>query len=92
MKDGRVKLAQTGFIETLVETHAPAGVPVPSHQTVRTPGDETLVMHVAEALSCDDETEVDDAFRRKFQSLVGALLYCSVNTRPDVAFAVGYLC
>ena len=21
-----------------------------------------------------------------------ALLYCSVNTRPDVAFAVGYLC
>ena len=23
---------------------------------------------------------------------MGAFLYCSVNTRPDVAFAVGYLC
>ena len=23
---------------------------------------------------------------------MGALLYCSVNTRPDVAFSVGYLC
>ena len=26
------------------------------------------------------------------QSLVGALLYCSTQTRPDVAFSVGYLC
>eukprot|EP00965_Chrysotila_dentata_P083908 2769243-Pleurochrysis_carterae.AAC.1 len=27
-----------------------------------------------------------------YQSLVGALLYCSTQTRPDVAFAVGMLC
>ena len=47
-------------------------------------------MHVADALSSTDG--IDDEFRRRYQSLVGALLYCSVNTRPDVAFAVGYLC
>ena len=47
-------------------------------------------MHVADALSSTDE--IDDDFRRRYQSLVGTLLYCSVNTRPDVAFAVGYLC
>ena len=47
-------------------------------------------MHVTDALSNTDE--IDDEFRRRYQSLVGTLLYCSVNTRPDVAFAVGYLC
>ena len=54
------------------------------------PCDESLVMHVADALSRTDE--IDDKFRRHYQSLVGALLYCSVNTRPDVAFAVGCIC
>ena len=47
-------------------------------------------MHVADALSVVEP--VNEDFRRKYQSLVGALLYCSVNTRPDVAFSVGYLC
>ena len=27
-----------------------------------------------------------------YQSLVGALLYCATNTRPDVAYSVGMLC
>ena len=63
---------------------------LPSHQAVKTPCDDSLTRHVADALSSTDE--VDDEFRRRYQSLVGALLYCSVNTRPDVAFAVGYLC
>ena len=29
---------------------------------------------------------------RAFQSLVGALLYCAVSTRPDIAYSVNMLC
>ena len=43
-KDGKVKLAQTNYIEKLVATHCPAGVSLPSHQAVKTPCDESLVM------------------------------------------------
>ena len=36
--------------------------------------------------------EVDPALLRRYQALVGALLYCATNTRPDVAYAVAMLC
>ena len=89
-KDGKVKLSQASYIEKLIATHAPAGAARPSHQAVKTPCDESLVRHVADALSSTDP--VDDVFRRSYQSLVGALLYCGTNTRPDVTFSVGFLC
>ena len=38
------------------------------------------------------ETEPDADLKRKCQSLVGALLYASTYTRPDIAYAVGMLC
>ena len=65
---------------------------MPPHRAVKTPCDESLIMHVADAFISTDE--IDDEFRRRYQSLVGALLYCSANsnTCPDVALAVGYLC
>ena len=34
----------------------------------------------------------DPALLRKYQSMCGALLYASGNTRPDIAFATGMLC
>ena len=40
----------------------------------------------------DSESEVDPVLLKRYQSLVGALLYCATNTRPDVAFSVGMLC
>ena len=43
-------------------------------------------------MSQEANAEVDAELLRRYQSLVGALLYCSGNTRPDVAFAVGMLC
>ena len=35
---------------------------------------------------------VDPVLLKKYQSVVGALLYCSTQTRPDIAFSIGYLC
>eukprot|EP00966_Prymnesium_polylepis_P126245 2919706-Prymnesium_polylepis.1 len=29
---------------------------------------------------------------RRYQSIAGGLLYCSTNTRPDIAFSGGMLC
>ena len=40
----------------------------------------------------DSKEAVDPALLKRYQSLVGALLYCATNTRPDIAFAVGMLC
>ena len=61
-----------------------------TQQSGRTPCDHELPLHVAEALS---QTEAPDpAMVKRFQSITGALLYCSGNTRPDVAFAVSMLC
>ena len=36
--------------------------------------------------------DVDPKLLKQYQSLVGALLYCSTQTRPDVAFSVAMLC
>ena len=49
-----------------------------------------MASRVADALSQAEAP--DPALVRRYQSLVGALLYCAVNTRPDVAYSVGYLC
>ena len=40
----------------------------------------------------DSSLDPDPALLRRYQSLVGALLYCATNTRPDVAFSVSMLC
>ena len=49
-----------------------------------------LPQQILEAV--DSQTEVDPVLLKRYQSLVGALLYCATNTRPDIAFSVGMLC
>ena len=39
-----------------------------------------------------DVDSIDQKLIKNYQSLIGSLLNCAVNTPPDVAFAVGYLC
>ena len=72
-------------------THPPrSSAAIPGEQTTRC--DHNLPLHVVTAMSQDANVEIESDFLRRYQSLVGALLYCSGNTRPDVAFAVGMLC
>ena len=89
-ESGFVTLRQTKYIEKMCADFFPTGVPA-SHQANRVPCDpKGLPLHLVDAMSSTDAP--DPIFHRRYQSLVGALLYCSGNTRPDVAYSVGLLC
>ena len=99
-EDDHVVLRQRTYIAKLMDTYAPDGASVSrhgaeyafsKHPTNRTPADEELPKLVLSAVEQSVE-DIDPSLLKDYQSLVGALLYCSVNTRPDVAFAVGMLC
>ena len=55
-----------------------------------TPHTDDLPSLVLDATQSTDDP--DPALTKKYQSLVGALLYAATNTRPDIAYAVGLLC
>jgi len=95
--DDHVCLRQTGYIERLMDTFAPdgkasySGQSYSSQQSSAVPASPDLPQLVLDAVD-QDASEVDGALLKAYQSIVGSLLYCAVNTRPDVAFAVGMLC
>ena len=95
-----VVLRQVNYIKKMMRTYAPDGKPVSpfgegmlfkSQPCGRTPADSELPKLVLAAVE-QDAADVDPRLLRDYQSLCGALLYCAVNTRPDVAFSVGMLC
>ena len=99
-EDEHVVLRQTAYIDKLMRTYYPdgvsvspfgAGYPLSSHPASRVPADAALPQLVLDAVG-QDAADIDPTLLKSYQSLVGALLYCSVNTRPDVAYAVGLLC
>eukprot|EP00965_Chrysotila_dentata_P230226 6197652-Pleurochrysis_carterae.AAC.1 len=89
--ESSVTLTQAKYIAHLVSTYLPDGVPLAFHKT-RAPASETLPKLVEQALLTKPARSSDNALLSSYQSLVGALLYCSTQTRPDVALAVGMLC
>ena len=84
-----VVLKQTAYIQKMVENHFPDGVPANDKDT-KYPCDKSIEDLVAVAQA--DEATRDPESIRKYQSIVGALLYAATNTRPDIALAVSYLC
>jgi hypothetical protein len=88
--DGHVMLHQRKYVDKLMKTYAPDGPPK-SHSRRLPPCDSSLVQHQSDSMLLNAE-DIDPVLVRKYQSLCGALLYCAVNTRPDVAYAVGMLC
>ena len=87
-----VVLRQTAYIDRLVSEHLPDGVALSfDRNKVPAAPDGRLKDQVINAM-CQEVDSVDRELLRKYQSLVGALLYCATNTRPDVAFSVGLLC
>jgi len=49
-----------------------------------------MVQNIADAVSA--RVIPDQQLLKKYQSLVGGLLYCATHTRPDIAYSVGMLC
>mmetsp|Transcript_44916 Transcript_44916/g.111832 ORF Transcript_44916/g.111832 Transcript_44916/m.111832 type:complete len:121 (+) Transcript_44916:864-1226(+) len=81
-------------------TYAPNGLPsslygakypLKSHPVGRVPASPELPQLVLDA-TAQDACSIDQRLLKDYQSLVGALLYCAVNTRPDIAYSVGMLC
>ena len=87
--NNEITLSQCKYIEKLVETYLPDGVP-DSFTSNMVPADANLPSLVDAALS--SETAPDTASIRQYQALIGSLLYCATHTRPDVAYAVALLC
>ena len=88
--DRVIKLSQSKYIDKLVSTYLSEGVPS-TFQRNRRPYDEDLPLEVADAVMQSADS-IDPTLLKRYQSLVGALLYCATNTRPDVAYPVGMLC
>eukprot|EP00965_Chrysotila_dentata_P000884 28087-Pleurochrysis_carterae.AAC.1 len=81
-----VVLKQEKCISQLVATYLPDGVPLAFSKS-RTPASESLPQMVEDALASKHSRTIPPDVLSSYQSLVGALLYCSTLTRPDVAFA-----
>ena len=89
VENKHVCLRQSNYIDRLASEFFANGVP-PNMQKNTLPHQPDLPQFVLEAV--DSKEPVDPTLLKRYQSLVGALLYCATNTRPDVAYAVGLLC
>eukprot|EP00965_Chrysotila_dentata_P123650 4087702-Pleurochrysis_carterae.AAC.1 len=75
-----------------MDTYMPEGVPASFHKN-HTPAVEDLPRLVEAALLAKSQGVLPEpSTKSAYQSLVGALLYCATQTRPDIAYAVGMLC
>ena len=77
----RISICQTGYIQTLLEKFNMTGC-----KTAYTPLEPGTKLSKADAPSNPIEKEAMKAI--PYQSAVGAIMYCMLGTRPDIAFAI----
>jgi hypothetical protein len=85
---GAITLHQRSYIDRMVERFLPDGIPG-RVQKNSTPCSVDIAQYVSDAMANKHGAAPDDV--RRFQSLVGSLLYAAMNTRPDIAYATGML-
>lgn len=77
-EDGKIYVHQKNYIEKLIEMYG-----MKDCNTVKSPIDMNMKM--------EDYNESGHADVRKYQELIGRLMYLSVCTRPDLSFALSCL-
>eukprot|EP00965_Chrysotila_dentata_P090519 2986690-Pleurochrysis_carterae.AAC.2 len=70
----------------MVDTFLPNGVPAAVHRTHAPAADDLPILFEKDIAAKSDSPSAPDSLKA-YQSLVGALLCCSTQTRPDVAYA-----
>ena len=88
LPDGSIKLHQATYIRKLVERFCPHGAR--SDAGTRLPYTPSFLQSVADALSLPAGSHPE--LLRPMQERIGCLMYAATSTRPDIAFAVQYLC
>ena len=83
---GTVSLSQEGYIASLAEEY---GAELPARKPA-TPAAQDLEGRVREALDSKAEAR-DPALVHWYQRIVGALIWASIVSRPDICWAVGML-
>ena len=91
---GHIRLHQREFIKSIIALFSDANSR-PSHRSSRTPSDPSIIDHVLHAVYSDldpnDASRLNVTQSASFRDLVLALTHCASNTRPDIAFATGYV-
>eukprot|EP00041_Stephanoeca_diplocostata_P026365 m.709787 g.709787 ORF g.709787 m.709787 type:complete len:1460 (-) comp22946_c0_seq1:513-4892(-) len=75
-----VKLCQSGYIDSIADQFPD----IKDTKPLRTPLGPTDRFS-----KCNQPQDPIEDIQRKYRSLLGALIYASVKTRPDIAFAIG---
>jgi hypothetical protein len=76
-----LRLSQAAYIQKVLQEHGFGAC-----KPVTTPMETS-----SRLVPADQDYQADKAFRRKYQSIVGSLMYAMLGTRPDLAFAVSVI-
>ena len=89
LEDGSIKLHQTKYIKKIVERFLPHGLGN-KVQKASLPYSSDFLLSIIDALSQSSVEHPE--LVKPMQEIIGCLMYATVSTRPDIAFAVHALC